>query len=365
MKRRLSLSLILLFTTGICLFTATCSLKKETIKIGAIIGLTGVTSNLVDVRDGMVLAVDEVNKWGGVNGREIELIVEDNKSDPEEAKKVFEKMESAYHPLLYISASSGVSLALAPLAKEHTVVLVGLVVTTPRLIQDNDWAFRYFSSEEDQTKTILFLLKELKVRKLGILYQDDELGHTLYEPLKAAFEKEGGIVKGESLDTDNPVLGDTVARLADADAIFIATFSNIGKTVIEEMKKSGYRGFIIGQSGFTSLLETDPGLDGVYVPAPILYKPDFAFAQELRKKYEARYDKVLTHHAAIGYDFIKLLAGLLEEKEISRESVRDLLSGGFTYPGVFGDITVKPGGHDITYPLYPARIINGGVEYLR
>jgi hypothetical protein len=32
---------------------------------------------------------------------------------------------------------------------------------------------------------------------------------------------------------------------------------------------------------------------------------------------------------------------------------------------VFGDITVAPGGHDITYPLYPARIVNGGVEYLR
>jgi branched-chain amino acid transport system substrate-binding protein len=365
MKRMLSLLLILLFTAGICLFTATCSLKKETIKIGAIIALTGASSNLVDVRDGMALAVDEVNKWGGVNGRKLELIVKDSKSNPEEAKKVFEKIESADHPLLYVSVSSGVSVALATLAKEHTVALVGLVVTTPKLIQDNDWTFRYFSSEEDQTKTILFLLKELKVKKLGILYQDDELGQTLYEPLKSAFEKEGGIVKGEIFEIGNPVLGDKIARLTDTDAIFLATFSTIGKGAIEEVNRSGYRGFIIGQSGFTSLLETDPGFNGVYVPAPILYKPDFVFAQELRKKYEARYDRALTHHAAIGYDFIKLLAGLLEEKEISRTSVKDLLSGGFTYPGVFGDITVKPGGHDITYPLYPARIVNGGVEYLR
>ena len=106
MKKVFSLLLILLVTAVICLFTTTCSFKKETIKIGAIISLTGASSHLVEVRDGMMPAVDEINEWGGVNGKKLELIVEDSKSDPEEAKKAFEKIESTYHPLLYVSTNS-------------------------------------------------------------------------------------------------------------------------------------------------------------------------------------------------------------------------------------------------------------------
>lgn len=364
MKKMFSILLVLLAVSGISLISLTCSLKKETIKIGAIISLTGATSHLVDVRDGMTLAVDEVNKWGGVNGRELELTVEDSKSDPETAVKEFKKMESRLHPLLYVSVTSNVSMALAPLAEEDEVPLIGLVVTTPRLTQDNDWTFRYYSSAEDELKTTLFIIKTLKVKKLGILYQNDELGQT-YKPLEDRFEKEGGIVESRNFDVDNPEFENKIPSLMDTDAIVIVAFVKPGKAAIEEIKKSGYSGFIIGQAGLAALAETDPMVDGMYIASSVLYKPNFYFAQELKRKYESQYNKRLTHQAAIGYDIVKLLAGLLEGHEISRESARDLLAGGFTYPGVFGDITVKPGGHDIEYPLYPAKVVGGTIEYMR
>ncbi len=365
MKKMLSLLLIFLFTATICLFAATCSFKKETIKIGAIISLTGASSHLVEVRDGMMLAVDEINEWGGVNGRKLELIVEDSKSDPEEAKKVFEKIESTYHPLLYVSTNSSVSMALAPLAKEHGVVLVGVVVSDPELSKQNDWVFRYYTSSDDEAKIALYLLEDLKAKEVGILYQNDEYGRSVYDPLKAQFEKTGGIVQGESFDTSNPIFGDKIGRLKDMEAIYVVAFANSARTAIEELKKSGYKGSILAVSGFSMYAETTPEANGVNIATSILYHPDFILVQELKKKYETRYGKPLSQQAATGYDFIKLLPGLLEEKELSRESVRKLLSGGLTYPGVFGDITVKPGGHDMDYPLYPARIVDGKIEYLR
>jgi len=60
---------------------------------------------------------------------------------------------------------------------------------------------------------------------------------------------------------------------------------------------------------------------------------------------------------------IKILAGLWEDEEISRERVKSLLDEGFTYSGVFGMVNVRPGEHDISFPLYPAQIINGEVKY--
>ena len=104
--------------------------EEDPIKIGAIISLTGPASHLVDVRDSMELAVEEVNAWGGINGRKLDLIVEDSRSSPEAAKKAFDRIEALDHPLLYVSVTSVVSSALSPLAKKNRVVLVGLVATT-------------------------------------------------------------------------------------------------------------------------------------------------------------------------------------------------------------------------------------------
>ena len=69
--------------------------------------------------------------------------------------------------------------------------------------------------------------------------------------------------------------------------------------------------------------------------------------------------------AANGYDFLICIAGLLKDKEISRENLRFVLEEGFMYPGVFGVLDIKPGEHEIGFPSHPARIINGKLKYLR
>lgn len=81
----------------------------------------------------MILAVDEINSWGGVNRREMELIIEDSETNPEEGKKAFHKLETAHHPVLYVSTTSSVSMALGPLAEKNKIILVGLETTTPEL----------------------------------------------------------------------------------------------------------------------------------------------------------------------------------------------------------------------------------------
>ena len=66
--------------------------KEESIKIGAILSLSGPAGFYgKEVRDGMLLAAQEINSRGGINGREIELIIEDSKTNPEEGKKAFNK----------------------------------------------------------------------------------------------------------------------------------------------------------------------------------------------------------------------------------------------------------------------------------
>ncbi len=338
--------------------------REEPIKIGAIISLSGPAGHLVDVRDGMQLAVDEVNTWGGVNGRKIELIVEDSKSSKEEGEKAFERIEARDHPLLYVSVTSSGSMAVAPLAEKNKVALVGLVATAPELIRQKKWVFKYYYALKDEVRPILNILRHLKVKKLGILYQDDAYGGPVFDLLKKKVEKSGIAVKAEPFAVKNPDLQPKISKLKDTDAIYVVGFvKNEGKA-IRLMRKEKYPGFILGAAGVTNLVGKIPGVDGVYVAAPLIYNPDFIFAREIKEKYEVRYGRSFTHQAANGYDFVKLVAALLEDREVSRKDIRRHLEGGFIHPGIFGELDIKPGNHEIDFPLHPARIEKGKIKFL-
>lgn len=339
--------------------------KEKAIKIGAVLSLSGPASHLVCIRDSMLLAVDEINAWGGVNGRKIELIIEDSKTSPEEGKKAFSRIEADHHPLLYVSTNSSVSMALAPLAEENEVVLIGLVVTTPKLAKQNEWVFRYYSSAEGEVPPILSILRKLRLKKLGILYLNDAYGTSVYKLLKKEFERNGGTVRSEAFEPKESDLKEQIANLKDMRAIYTVGFPSNLKTAYKQLKEENFSEIILGCSSTIILDITAPEVNGMYVAAPIIYNPNYLFAKGAKEKYEARYNKRFNHQAANGYDLMKLMAGLLEDEQVSRESVKGLLEGGFIHPGVFGNIDVKPGEHNFAFPLHPARIVDGKIKFLR
>jgi len=97
----------------------------EPIKIGVTLSETGPGSGIgIEFRDGMLMAADEINSRGGINGRNIELIIVDSESNPEKAKNDFLEIEETHEPLMYISSTSGISTVVSPLAEERKVVLM-------------------------------------------------------------------------------------------------------------------------------------------------------------------------------------------------------------------------------------------------
>lgn len=354
---------IVIVLTGLAVFFMLRAEKEEPIKISAILSISGPESKTgEDVRDGVLLAVDEINSWGGVNGREIELIISDSKTKPQEGMEAFNKIEANHHPVMCISTSTSVSMALAPLAGANKVVLVGLGVTAPEFSKQNEWVFRYFPTAYVEVLPILSILQNLEVNKLGVLYLNDEFGTSVFELVKEKFERAGGTVKSEVFELREPDFKEQIAKLKDMEAIYSVGFPTHLEKVIKQLKEENFKGFILAPNPAARPTIRDiPEANGVYVAAPMVY----LFAGELKEKYEAKYGKTFNHIAAHGYDFIKLLAGLLEDKEISRENVKRLLEEGFIYPGVFGVLDVKPGEHDITFPLHPAQIIDGKLKYFR
>lgn len=119
-----------------------------TIRIGAIDPLTGPFAAYGEpVRDGMLLAVDEINAKGGINGRKIELLLEDDGGDPKVSVNAFTKLATVSKvPVIIGPLSSGASMATAPLANRYRVVQISTLAGTIDLTKAGDYAFRIYPS---------------------------------------------------------------------------------------------------------------------------------------------------------------------------------------------------------------------------
>jgi len=232
------IAIVIMVVAALAVFYALRMQKEGSIKIGAILSLSGPAGFYgKEVRDGMLLAAQEINSRGGINGREIELIIEDSKTNPEEGKKAFDKIESMYHPVLYVSILSSVSLALAPMAGEKGVVLVGMVATAPKLTQKKRWVFRYWTTAKTEVQTIFPIIQELEVKNLGILYLNDAYGTSVFELLKKEFEKTGGSIMGEGFNVKVTDFKAQIANLKDRDAIYVVGLGPHLKNVFRQLKE--------------------------------------------------------------------------------------------------------------------------------
>ena len=340
----------------------------RTIAIGALISLTApngaVVPDGVGVRDGLKLAVDELNARGGINGRKLELVIEDCKSNAGEGKAAFQKIEQARRPLFYVSTQSSVAIAVAPLAGEKQVVLLGLVTTAPQLTKANEWVYRYWSTADVDAPILLSTLRNLRVKRLGILFTTDEYGKSLQEFVAKGFAAEGGSVASEQVELTQNDYRQNLSRLKDREAIFMVGLTSLMPPMLKQVREIGYQGYVLTPQGPSiPSIRVLPEANGIYLVAPLVYNRTFVYARELEQKYEAAYQKPLDQYAAVGYDTIKLVGNLLEDHETSRQGLKRQLDNGFIYTGVFGDIHVKAGQRDFLIPMVPARIVDGTVKY--
>ena len=364
-KTPLIITSIVVVVALVSIFYFSGESNPESIKVGVTLTETGPGSGIgIEVRDGMQMAVDEVNSSGGINGRPIELIIVDNQNNLEKAKKDFLEIEKTHAPLMFISSLSSISNAVSPLAEEHKVVLMALSATATNVTIEKEWTYRYFPTAEDEAVTITRILDGLNVYDMGILYVDDAFGGSVADEVERVSQHPDRTVSRAPHDLDTTDFKEHIMNLQDTDAIVVVTFPEYVQQILNDAREVNYQGHLIGSSDFLIRdMASIPEADGVYLATPTILDPTFSFAVKIGENFESRYNKSFDQNAANGYDFIKLLGQLLEDEELSRDNVKQVLDEGYGHLGAFGNIHVSPGDHDIAFPLVPTQIIDGKLEF--
>jgi branched-chain amino acid transport system substrate-binding protein len=341
--------------------------SSEPIRIGFLPALTGPSSSTgVAINRGTILAVDEINAAGGVDGRRIELITRDTQSDPTKAVNAAseltrgDKVHVIWGPL-----NSGEALAATPLiARNGVPQLDSCWVDALTDVKKYPLAFRNAPTNHQVGGAANhYVLEILKVRKVAVIGDTTGYGTASVDTYVPMLKAGGAdvVYQGET-DASNPDLKAEVLRMRNAGAEVIMPWSvNAGflSRIINTRSQMEWDVPIVGQttlgSGQTkALLEKPEYWSKVYQNnfRPCSYRSDgtlpprtAAFVDRLRSAKVEMGDTLLWW-IAIGYDAPRLVADAVKAAGTGPEQIAGYWSGLKKWPGVYGDLTFSAESRD-------------------
>lgn len=324
---------------------------EQVIKIGANMDLSGGGSTFgTSVLNGVKMAVEEVNAAGGINGKQIKLFVEDNKTEPAEAANTTKKLiEQDQVDLIIGAVTSGCTLSSAPIAQASGVPMITPTSTNPQVTETGDYIFRScFIDPLQGTAMAKFAAEKLKAKTaviMGDVTSDYSKGLT--EVFKKDFEAAGGkVLSVESFaqkDTDfNAQL--TKIKAEKPDVIFLPAYYTEVGLILKQARQQGIDQPFIGTDGWDSpkLVEiAGNATNNGYFTNHYATDDQDPVIQGFIKKYKDKYNQVPDAFATLGYEATLIAVKALEKAgSTDKKAVRDAMAATKDVPGITGKISL-------------------------
>lgn len=343
------------------------------IPIGVYGALTGDQATFgTSTVNGIKLAADEINAAGGVLGRKVRLIVEDDQGRAQEATLVVTKLITSDNVVGLIGEnSSNQSLAGGPIAQSYGVPMISPSSTNPKVTEIGDHIFRVCFTDPYQGKALAsFVRNELKLDKAAIIVdRKNDYSVGLGDVFRKEFEGSGGTIVAEQSysggDSEfRPQL--TTIRAKSPQVLFIPGFyTEVGQIAIQA-RDLGLTVPLVGGDGWDSPVVLQIGgkaIEGSYFSNHYFVGDSRPIVQNFVTEYKRRHGQNPDATAALGYDALKIFvdaarrAGSLEGK-----AIRDQIAATKDYQGVSGTITMGPDRNPIK-PVAMIKIENGQMKF--
>jgi branched-chain amino acid transport system substrate-binding protein len=322
-------------------------------KVGAYLSLSGPDTQFgVDTREGIELAVDEVNKAGGVKGKPIKVLFEDDKSNPQETtNKVLQLIERDKVVALLGEVASSRSKAGGIVANKKKIPMISPSSTNPDVTKVGPFVFRVCFTDDLQGQMgARFVAESLKKKKVAILFASDDLYSSgLAKEFRDEAKKVGLEIVGEKgfLKTEtNFTTYITELRDAKPEVIYAPIYYNAMIPAARQAKAAGVKGdMFLGTDGWhTDALVKDAGeeMEGAYLTDHFAPDMPLPSSQAFVKSYHERFKRDPSSLASMGYDAAKLLADAIgRAKADTPEAIREAIAATRGFQGASGSISIN------------------------
>jgi len=349
---------------------------EKTVKIAILAPITGdVATYGASTRDGIILAFEEWNAKGGVNGTKIEWIVGDTRCDPVEARNAANKAVDQDKVKFVVGAvCSSSSIPISEVVNEKKVLQISPTSPNPAVTVNIDgstkrYTFRACFIDPFQGKVMAkFALEDLGAKTAAVvLDQGNDYIRGLAEFFKESFEAGGGkVVVWEAFvkeDTDFSAILAKVAE-ANADVFFIPTYYEKASLIGAQAKQAGVTSVMLGGDGWDSSDLDRSAVDGGYHSNHYSGDDPRAIVQDWKANYSAKYDSDPDALATLGYDAANILIqSMADAGSFDVEKVVDAMEK-IQFEGVSGQVTFDAQ-HNPVKSAVVLHVKDGNVTYTK
>ena len=350
MKLKTSLAIASLTLAG-GLAHAQQGVSKDEIVLGSIQDLSGPIAGFgKQARLGMLLAVDEVNEQGGINGRKLKIIVEDSAYDPKKAVLAAQKLVNQDKIFMMVGhIGTAQNMAAMPVQFAKNIINFFPVTAAREMYEPfNRLKYAFAATYYDQIRQALpVLMKEKGAKKVCTIYQDDEFGLEVERGGEAALKKMGmEYAEKTSFKRGATDFSSQVAKMKSAGCDFVVLGTIIRETIgtIGESRKTGFNPTFLGSSAaYTDLIHKLGGkaMDGLYATMTVQNPYLDEASQPIRfwaTKYKTKFNEDPTVFSVYGYDIIDAFIRAAQKagKNLTTDSFIKAMDTMVIPPDIFG-----------------------------
>ncbi|OGW41512.1 MAG: hypothetical protein A2Y97_10865 [Nitrospirae bacterium RBG_13_39_12] len=360
------LALISLLIAFLMVFSFGCAKKEEKeIKIGAILPLTGQSGQYGQwIRDSLEMARQEINNQGGINGKKLLIIYEDDQADPKAAANAMQKFVTIEKvPIVFGSWASSCVLAQAPIAeKTHTPILAE--AQSPKIRDSGDYIFRIQPDSRYYLKYLIpYVYNNLNVHTLAILYVNNDYGVDQAKVFEDYFKQLGGkVVFSEAFEQGTVDFRTQLSKIRSLkpQGVFIPAYTEAGY-ILRQARELGIKTQFIGSAPLENpdiLKIAGIGTEGAIYPHHFDPESSDPNVQQFAEKYKHRFGREIEGYAALAYDGLYVIAHVLKQCGEDRECIKNAIYGVQNFPGVTGLTSFDDHG-DVIKPIVIRTVKNG------
>ena len=341
--------------------------STEAIKIGLSVQLTGDAASYGQTAlAGATLAVKEINDKGGIKGRKIELVPEDDKCSPEGVTAINKLVNVDKVTAILGPMCSGVANAGLPVAQSASIPSL-IVASAPGITNIGDYIFRVYPSDDFQGSVgAEFIRKQLKKEKAAVIYVKNAWGEAIAKVFAEKFKELGGqvVYEGGILQTATD-LKTEIAKVKEsgADSLYMPVYPDNTAIAFKQAKEAGLNLPIVGSDSF----ENEEVFNNSYAEGVYYAAGKVNLTEGLKAKINSLpgFEKLqVSIWSPIGYDTIKIIATAIEKVGTDRAKLRDAIAK-TSYKGISYPLIEFNSNRELKDPLSVVKVIKNktAVEY--